>query len=167
MTNGMRKFSLMGSIVIAGLLASAVAHAEPEAAPARALKPVQKGSCATTEANFSTATQQVSTTSTNLVPVRDSFVVINVSGVGQQCVIVTFSAEANSPNEEMDVSATLDGVNNVLSPIFFSANQLFQVRSFTWVFESVSPGKHRVAIEFRSRNGGQVNLYYRSLVALH
>lgn len=150
-------------LMLAGLVPAA-AQVRSEAVPAAS------GSCQTTETDYATRTDEIKASgSIGIVP--GSVVTFTQATAG--CVIVTFSAESNvGPSATLRVRPLLDNRPSCQPgkpPVFWSSDDVrfFGVRSFTWICENVSSGRHRVKVEFFREGSGPAKLFFRSVTVEH
>jgi len=131
-----------------------------------------KDACRLNHAAVVTSTLISNTTETFFVDVPESGVRI-VQGPGQpDCVVVSFSAAAASPQTQvLMVRALLDGVDCEPGAMLFArgdASLLVPVvRTVNFICTGVTPGIHRLKLQYRSSNGGMVSLHHRTLTVHH
>jgi|GEM_PF-4625333 len=132
--------------------------------------PVVREHCPLNQAAVVVSTDSRSTTSVVLVDVPESSVRFVQGGTQARCVVVSFSAEAAAaPNDLMVVQAVLDGtiVCQPGSNFFVRSNATatdVAARTMNFVCAEVTPGAHKLKLQFRSRSGGVVQLGFRTLV---
>jgi hypothetical protein len=99
------------------------------------------------------ATAEHGTGSANFSSVAQSSVSFQQSGARGGCAALSFSAEVLAPGDTaMEVRAVLDGnVEATPGPVLFAQDTTgFQSRAFNFVFANLSPGAHRVEVQFRN-----------------
>jgi hypothetical protein len=119
------------------------------------------GGCATSAERYVVNNNgSASTTSAGYSNVDGATVAFTQGGATPSCVLVFFSgAAAASPGASMFVRATLDGQPTALpAEIQFFHNStagtlFFESRAANFVFPSVTPGTHRVRIQFEFGSG--------------
>jgi hypothetical protein len=97
-------------------------------------------------------------TSDRFAPVAGSLVRFTVGGVVSGCVIVSFSAQAYAPLGRLIwVRAVLDNAPSVDGQIAFAAEDgaFAQAHSYSFLFPSVTPGAHRIFLQYRSQVDGE------------
>lgn len=153
------------ALLLLGALAPAAAQDRSgEATPAAA------GSCKTSETDYATRTNEVGASGSKKI-VPGSAVTFRQATAG--CVIVTFSAESNvGPNATLRVRPLLDNQASCQPggpAVFWSSDDVrfFGVRSFTWICEDVSAGRHTVKMEFFRDGSGPAKLLFRSVTVQH
>ncbi len=144
-------------------LCLAVVSTTPAAAPAA---PVA-GACETTGTKAKVSTTQQTTNSMDHVNVTETAIAFTQGRTS--CVIVSFSSEASAAaNTTMRVSAIID--SNVCQPDESTFVQSGASPSGTgghamnFLCLNVAPGTHTVKMQFRSVNGGDVTLDYRTMI---
>jgi hypothetical protein len=116
------------------------------------------------------STTSQSTSSSTYVDVIDTRIRFTQGGSSKSCVIVSFSAQADTPGAVMQVRAVLDG-NIECLPTDNSfvggtgALGTFTSRAMNYVCENVAPGVHAVKMQFRSFGEGA--LWKRTMIVQH
>jgi hypothetical protein len=151
------------TLVITAALA-AVLSAMPSARAA------QSAICPSNHAAVKVADGILMTNSTGFVNVADSTVRFVQGGTQTRCVVVTFTAEAAAPvNHALMVRVLLDG-EELCQPgeVFFSRGEASPAaraaRAMSFLCTDVTPGPHRIRLEYRSQNSaGTVALQFRTV----
>jgi len=174
-------------VAVSALLFSSmtdIGHAEntgraPEDSRAAAPAALQSGGCVNmTKINYA-ADDSINkfTSSTGFVNIPNSVVSFAQGGTTNDCVIVTFTAEAIAPaNRLMLVRSVLDS-SVVAAPggVQFTGDndedfdgRWARSHAFTFVFPSVAPGLHNVKMQFRSpATFGNVYIHKHTVVVQH
>jgi hypothetical protein len=112
-----------------------------------------------------------STTSTTYVDVVETGVPFKQGGTKNSCAIVSFSSEAlAAANESMQVRAVLDNGAIICRPDdnFFVTSGATATseadHAMNYVCAGVAPGSHVAKLQFKSVNGGNVTLEFRTVV---
>ena len=137
------------------------------------------GTCKSGKTNYSATNLTGSnTTSTSYVNVPDATVSFTQGGSVSSCVIVHFTAEtfANAGGTALlYVRPLLDG-GTLATPVEtqFSGDddeeqdgRWARSHAMNFVFPSVSPGGHTIQMQFRSFDGGQVNIHQHTTLVDH
>lgn len=124
------------------------------------------GTCTTGTEAYSVSTTSQSTSSKSFSNVNGTTVSFNQGAAG--CVEVSFSSEAlTSPNEIMLTQAVLDG-STVCTPgdnLFASPSAGYPAtHAMNYICPNVSAGKHSVTMQFASRYGSRVQVYYHTTI---
>jgi hypothetical protein len=124
------------------------------------------GTCETGSEAYSVSTTSQATFSKSFSTVNGTSVSFTQGSSG--CVEVSFSSEAlTSPNEILLTQAMLDG-NKVCIPgdnLFAAPSSGFpSTHTMNYICPSVSAGKHTVTIQFASRYGSRVQVYYHTAI---
>jgi hypothetical protein len=158
-------------MVLSGAALLMLATVVPAAAQQRSRAvPAAEGSCKTTETDYATRTDGVKASGFKEI-VPGSAVTFRQATAG--CVIVTFSAESNvGPSATLRVRPLLDNKSSCqpgAPHVFWSSDDVrfFGVRSFTWICENVSAGRHKVKIQFHREGSGPAKLFFRSVTVEH
>lgn len=127
-----------------------------------------QGACTTTKTRYAAANAGGTTHSTTPVNFLENVVGFTQGGASAGCVIVRFSAMAEGDSGyTIAVRAILDGATTALpAEVLFSdgGDLTFQVRSFDFIFPTVSPGTHSVRIQFRSPTGIDVSIGQHNII---
>ena len=152
------------------IIAAALAAA---AMPSAQAAPTEKAQCQVNHAAIMVSKAGHFTTSTGYVDVIESGVRFVQGGTKPGCIVVSFSAEAGAAaNETMVVQPVLDGTticepdSNFFVPSSASGTNA-GARAMNYVCTDVTPGAHRLKMQFRSFSGGAVTLSYRTLIVHH
>ena len=157
-------------IVLKGLAAGAVmclalgaaqAQDDRRASP-RAL--AAKDVCTVNTAKAKAATGEVSTTSPAFVNVKNMKIPFRQSGEG--CVIVSFSAEAETEGDyPLYLRVLIDGEPCPLDWNNFALDPELAVRAMNFLCPGISPGKRVAQVQFASGEPiGAVSLNYRTMI---
>jgi hypothetical protein len=124
------------------------------------------GTCTTGAEAYSVSTTPQATSSTSFSNVNGTTVSFNQGAAG--CVEVSFSSEAlTSPNEILLTQAVLDG-STVCTPgdnLFASPSSGYPAtHAMNYICPNVSAGNHSVTVQFASRYGSRVQLYYHTTI---
>ena len=143
-----------------GALLAALLSAMPSAraAPVRA-------NCALNHAAVSVSTESVLTTSANFVDVAESNIRFVQGGSKPGCIVISLSAEAIAgQNTAMAVRAVLDttAVCESVYDSFVLSDATRSVRAANFLCTDVTPGAHRIKLQFLS-SGGTVVLDNRTI----
>jgi hypothetical protein len=117
-----------------------------------------------------TADSGISTTSTGFVNVANSHINFVQGGTKAGCVLVLFSAEAETvANEIMVVQALLDDLTPCAPDTidFVRSNATATsdaVRAMNFVCPGVAPGPHSIRMRYLSDGGGMVELSRRTMI---
>jgi hypothetical protein len=105
------------------------------------------------------------TTSTSFVDITNASVTFTVSGTTNTCLIVYFTAVAESTGDESKVRALLDGttVGNPPATALTYFEDWNSV-SANFVLTGVAPGKHTLTMQVESFSGGLVEIVNGTLV---
>jgi hypothetical protein len=111
-------------------------------------------------------------TSTSFTNIDGATLGFTQGGNSPSCVLVLFSgAAASNPSTTMFLRATLDGQTISLpAQIQFFLNVsdphilYFEARAANFTFPSVTPGTHRIRMQFMSGDGGFVQLTNTTLI---
>ena len=131
----------------------------------RSSRQVVTGSCSPSRIRFKTSDVSVSTTSTLFQVVPDTRVKFRQHGTNASCVIVHYSAMAYAVDPRwIRMRVVLDHAFIAEPGLiqFDGSAVLSKVRSFDFVFPSVAPGKHDIAVHWESFNGGVVFMHKRT-----
>ena len=121
------------------------------------------GKCITTATNYRVITDNAGTTSTNFVNMPQSVINFVQGGNAPGCVILTFTSVITTASTWMYVNARLDGTNSIDAGRLFGRVDFQDTRTGVFVFQNVAPGNHKIVLQFRSNNGGNVTVYNRTL----
>lgn len=106
-----------------------------------------------------------STTSGSFQTIAGSGIAFAQGGAHAGCVTIELQAQAYAPttgNGLLSLNNTLDGQEGAClpnQPQFSANNGMWAVvNNITFYCENVAPGTHRITLEFRSANGGSVEL---------
>lgn len=136
--------------------------------PAQALE-VVKATCPSNHVAVVTSDGLLMTNSTAFVDVTDSTVRFVQGGNRSACVLVTFSAEAAADgSHELLVRALLDGAGCASGPVALTSGDASAIattaRAMSFLCTDVTPGAHRIRMQYRSGTSGQiVSLHVRTL----
>ncbi len=150
-----------------------------DTAQAAVSRAVVSGACTgVTEMKYkSDDTINKTTSSSSFVNLPNGDVTFTQGGIGNGCVIVTFTAEGFARlNRRVDVRARLD--NAVIAAprtVWFSGDDdedadgaWARAHAFTFIFPSVAPGAHTVRMQFRSgRFSEPVFIHKHTVVVQH
>jgi hypothetical protein len=132
------------------------------------------GNCAVPQITFSISDSDNSTASASFQTVAGSSISFVQGGAKAGCVIIDFQASAfanTNGNEIITLNTTLDGQEGVCLPDqpSFMAGSVFWAVTNTISFFClhVAPGSHTITVEFRSANGGVVDLINPVTVVRH
>jgi hypothetical protein len=109
-------------------------------------------------ANVGASNGFFSTDLVNFVDIPETTINFRISGTANRCVLVVFSAEAYAFDTRlMWVRALLDGSPGApVDAQFASGDGNFRfVHAAQFIFENVTPGRHRIQMQYRSRIAGQ------------
>jgi hypothetical protein len=130
--------------------------------------PIAAGSCVATAMKYkvSTTSQSTGSTTKDYVDVIDTRIDFTQGGNSNSCVIVSFSAQADTGGAVMQVRALLDGSECLPTDNNFvggtGAFGTFPSHAMNYVCENVAPGNHRVKMQFRTQ--GEVALWKRTII---
>lgn len=135
--------------------------------PTLAAGTTSTGTCTTGAESYSVSTTSQATTSKIYSSVTGTTVSFTQGATG--CVEVSFSSEAlTSPNEILLAQAVLDG-STVCTPdhnLFASPSSGYPAtHAMNYICPNVSAGKHSVTMQFASRYGSRVQVYYHTTIA--
>jgi hypothetical protein len=143
------------------------------AMPSAQAVPIEKALCQVNHAAITVSKAGHSTTSNGYVDVIETGVRFIQGGTKPGCIVVSFSAEAGAAaNETMVVQPVLDGTT-ICEPgenFFVPSNTSVThagARAMNYVCRDVTPGVHRLKMQFRSFGGQIVTLSYRTLIVHH
>jgi hypothetical protein len=124
------------------------------------------GTCTTGAESYSVSTTSQATSSKSFSNVTGTAVSFTQGTAG--CVEVSFSSEAlTSPNEIMLTQAVLDG-STVCTPgdnLFASPSSGYPAtHAMNYICPNVSAGNHSVTMQFASRYGSRVHVYYHTTI---
>jgi hypothetical protein len=92
-----------------------------------------------------------------------------VGGNHGSCVVVEFAAYAYAPSALMYVQAVMGGT--VASPgetqFEGDSGTYATTHQYTFIFPDVTPGRHKVTIQFRSFDGTNVFIHHPVMTILH
>ncbi len=130
-----------------------------------------EGSCAVNRVTYRAETNGGATTSsTTFVGIADAVVNITVAGADPTCLIVVFTAQTQTTDDEnMVVRARIAGIGIGIPAEFATGpgTGTTEARPAQFVFEDVPPGDYIVRIQFRSVTGTAVTLSRPTVVVHH
>jgi hypothetical protein len=150
-----------GSVILAAILAMAALWATDAAA---------QGSCVVNRATVEATPDCARTESKSFVNIPHEALNITVGGTAPTCVIVAFSAQAETTSEEnMNVRAHLVGIG-IGEPedvTFGAGSGTLEARATQFLFANVPPGNYTLRMQFRSQTGTNVKICEPTVVVHH
>jgi hypothetical protein len=129
-----------------------------------------EGSCTVNRATFRSDPGFSSTNSATFVNIPDTALEIAVGGADPTCVIVVFSAQTQTTeNENMAIRARIPGIGNgePEEVNFGPGTGAVEARAAQFVFEEVPPGNYTLRMQYRSSVGATTVTIGKPTVVVH